>query len=326
MIVPRSLVHVSDTDLCISRRRAGRGFVYYDAAGARVICDSERARIRNLGIPPAYTDVRICMHPSGHIQATGQDARGRRQYLYHPDWSAWRNEVKFAGLAEFGTSLSRIRAAVSRDLERAAGDRVLGVAAVVRLLDRGYLRIGTPAHARMNKTFGATTLLKRHLTFDKGHVRLRFRTKGGRRVQLTLQDRRLQKVFQAIDDLPGAQLFNWIGPDGMAHPVESHHVNAYLTECAGVDGVTAKTFRTWGGTLAAFQAAEATRGRLTKRLLSEAAAEVLHNTPAIASKSYVHPDVLALADEGRDQLRTIEPRGPTRLTASERRLIGFLTR
>jgi DNA topoisomerase-1 len=325
--LPPGLVYVSDEVPGITRRRRGEGFSYQDAKGCAVT-GHERLRCVGLGIPPAWERVWICADPAGHLQATGFDAAGRKQYRYHPAWSSWRAEAKYAGLAAFGRALARLRAGIERDLGGAAGEREVSLAAIAVLLDRLHLRVGSAAHTARNRTFGATTLQRRHLRLGDGELRLRYRGKGGRIAEHTMRDRRLHRIFEAIHDLPGRNLFTWLDDSGEVQIIGSHHVNLYLAERSGVEGVSAKTFRTWAGTLAAFAAARAATGRLAVRAMAEAAAERLHNTPAIARSAYIHPSVLGLAalDPGarQERLRGLAPAGPVRLRADERRLIGFL--
>jgi DNA topoisomerase-1 len=174
---------------------------------------AERARIARLGIPPAYERVWICPLPNGHLQATGIDARGRKQYRYHPDWAAWRGEAKYAQLPAFGAALGRLRRRVERDLGREAGDLAFSLAALTLLIDRAHLRVGGASYAAENGSFGATTLLKRHLRLEEGAVRLTYRAKGGKKVRQTLRDKRLHRIFQEIGDLPGRNLFTYLTPE-----------------------------------------------------------------------------------------------------------------
>jgi DNA topoisomerase I len=327
--LPPGLVYVCDREPGIARRRCGRGFRYLDAEGRALACEGTLARIRTLGIPPAWRGVWICPRANGHLQATGLDEAGRKQYRYHQDWQAWRAQVKYAQLAAFGTALPRLRRRVARDLEREAGDLAFSLAAITTLIDRTHIRVGNRAYARgPDATYGATTLLSRHISLENGVVRLRYRAKGGKRVSHSLRDARLHRILQEIDDLPGRDLFTYLTVEGEVRSVASHHVNAYIAEAAGIDGVSGKTFRTWAGTLAAFAAARATQGRLTMRVLSRAAADALANTPAICRASYIHPRVLdlaALAPAARcQQLAALRRVGPSGLRAEERRLLGLL--
>ncbi len=323
------LIYVSDSEPGILRRRAGRGFTYRRSDG-RPVTDADRARIRSLGIPPAYTDVWICARADGHLQATGIDARGRKQYRYHPLWQAMQSETKFTQLAQFGSALPTLRRRLARDLQAGVGDLAFTRAALILLMDQTFIRIGNPAYTAANRSFGATTLLNRHLTVTGGAVRLRFRAKGGRAVQMTLRDRRLARILNEIGDLPGRNLFTWIDDGGSVRSLCSQDVNGWLSETVAAP-VTAKTFRTWGGTLAAFEAALAlpAGARLTLRMMAEAAAERLHNTPTIARKSYIHPTVLALAELDPDALKVrlnaLTSRPVAGLRGQEPRLLALLS-
>lgn len=296
-VAKSSLVYSSDTEPGISRRARGRGFSYHLPDGARLLDESELLRIRQLGVPPAYREVWICLDPDGHLQATGIDARGRKQYRYHPEWQSLRNELKFDQLAKTGKALPRIRRRIFRDLEAGLQSDRSFLAALVMLLDLAHIRVGNSQYAQENKTFGATTLEKRHIRVHADRLELRFAAKGGRKVRKTLRNRRLQRILEQIADLPGRQIFAWKDAEGNVRAADSGRLNAYLCDIAGFP-VTAKSFRTWGGTLAAFRCAveRLDEGNVpTIRLLCDAAAEDLHNTPAICRKSYIHPKVLALA-------------------------------
>ena len=289
------LVYYPDDRPGISRQRCGRGFTYIAPDGTRIDDAGERRRLNALGIPPAYENVWICPRPDGHLQATGRDARARKQYRYHPDWTAWRARRKFDHLIAFGRALPRLRRRVARDLSGEVGDRDFALAAIVALLDRTAMRIGHREHVEENGTRGATTLARRHVRLSEGEVRLRYRGKGGRLVRRTLRDRRLHQVLHALDDLPGRDLVRWVDDDGQPHAVASEAVNAWIADVVEDAGATAKTFRTWAGTLAAFETALGPE-RPTIRAMSEAAAERLANTPAIARSSYIHPAVIALSE------------------------------
>ena len=320
-----SLVYYPDSEPGIRRLRRGRGFSYVAPDGTRIDDAGERARIASLAVPPAYDDVWICPLRDGHLQATGVDARARKQYRYHPDWTAFRARDKFAHLAEFGAALPRIRRRVTADLKGEAGERSFALAAVVTLIDRLALRVGHPDYAAENGSYGATTLRMKHVKVGEDGIRLSFTAKGGHKVRRTLKDRKLHRILQALDDLPGKELIRWVDAEGASHAVSSEQVNAYLAEAAGVDGATAKTFRTWRGTLAAFETAVREEA-ISIKALSEAAAETLHNTPTIARNSYIHPDVIALTDvpaEERARLAAI-PAPVAGLTKPEGALLAFL--
>ena len=325
--LPSGLVYVSDEMPGIARRRRGGSFIYL-GPDARAVGAAGAAALRRPRDTAGLAGGLDLRDPNGHLQATGLDAAGRKQYRYHPAWSAWRAEAKYAGLAAFGRGLARFRDRVARDLAGEAGDRRVSLAAIAVLLDRLHLRVGSAAYTARNRTFGATTLRTRHLKLEGGVLRLRYRAKGGRMTEHTLRDKKLHRIFEAIHDLPGRNLFTWIDDEGEVHGIGSQHVNLYLAERTGVEGVTAKSFRTWAGTMAAFGAARTTPGRLTVRAMARAAAERLHNTPAIARSAYIHPAVLALAEldpeARRQRLAALRPAGPSRLRAEERRLIGLL--
>ncbi|MCJ8052931.1 DNA topoisomerase IB [Shinella curvata] len=322
------LVYVSDSEPGIRRQRAGRSFCYRLPDGALVRDAALKARISALGLPPAYENVWICVQDNGHLQATGYDARGRKQYRYHADWQALKSGDKFGQLIAFGRALPKLRRVVRRDLDGTAGTVDTMLAAITVLLDEAQLRVGNRTYAQENKTYGATTLLKRHVSLADGHVELRFTAKGGKRVRRTLKHPRLQRILEECADLPGRQLFVWRDEANLVRPVDSGRLNAYLADISGIS-VSAKTFRTWAGSLAAFSLARhaiEAGGRATIKAMAMAASEVLHNTPAIARSSYIHPDIIALA-ETPEMLRIAMRRPPLALAglrAEEERLLRFL--
>ncbi len=322
------LVYVSDSEPGIRRQRAGRGFCYRLPDGSVVRDTTLKARISALGLPPAYSNVWICIEANGHLQATGFDARGRKQYRYHVDWQRLKSGDKFDQLIAFGRALPKLRRAVRRDLEGAPGTVDTMLAAITVLLDEAQLRVGNRAYAEENKTYGATTLLKRHVSLADGGIELHFTAKGGKRVRRTLKNPRLQRLLEECADLPGRQLFVWKDETELVRPIDSGRLNTYLADISGV-AVSAKTFRTWAGSVAAFSMARraiAAGGRATIKDMSEAAAEVLHNTPAIARSSYIHPDIIALT-ETPDALQRALRRPPLALQglrAEEERLLRFL--
>ncbi|WP_425071886.1 DNA topoisomerase IB [Sagittula sp. S175] len=288
-----SLTYYPDSRPGIRRERRGRGFSYIAPDGTRIDAAKERRRIEALAVPPAYEDVWICPLPKGHLQATGRDARERKQYRYHPDWRAWRDAQKYDQLAAFGDCLPGLRRRIRSVLRQSeAGDHDFAVAAILALLDRASLRVGHADYARENKTFGATTLRRRHLRLDGDALRLTFRGKGNKLIRKELGDATLNRVLTRLGDLPGPQLVSWLDGD-TPRAVTSDEVNAWLADSAG-DGVTAKTFRTWNGSVAALEAALRAE-KPTIKGMAEAASERLHNTPTIARNSYIHPQVIALA-------------------------------
>jgi DNA topoisomerase I len=297
------LRYVSETGPGIRRRRAGRGFVYLN--GHEPVRDATTlARIRSLVIPPAWRDVWICPAPSGHIQAVGRDARGRKQYRYHPRWRETRDETKYARMLAFARALPRIRARVATDLRRHGLPREKVLATVVRLLETTLMRVGNEEYARANKSFGLTTLRDRHVDVDGAAVRFEFRGKGGKEHAVGVRDPRVARIVRHLQDLPGQELFQYLDEDGTRRTVDSGDVNAYLREISGED-FTAKDFRTWAGTvLCALALAEIGLGdseRATRRNITRAigrVAERLGNTPAISRKCYVHPGVLEAYQQG----------------------------
>ncbi|MEI4471762.1 DNA topoisomerase IB [Frigidibacter sp. MR17.24] len=319
------LIYYPDSEPGISRHRCGRGFSYRAADGTTIDDRGERARIAALAVPPAYEKVWICPRINGHLQATGFDARARKQYRYHPDWTQMRSLAKFDGLAAFGAALPRIRRAIARDLRGEAGDEAFAVAAVLRMIDRLSMRVGTPAYASENNSFGATTLRRRHLRLTDSKLTLDYTAKGGKRVRATVADRTLNRVLADLDDLPGRTLFRWIDDEGRSRPVSSGQVNDRLSELVEDEHATAKTFRTWNGSVAALQAAM-TDGPVTIRAMTEAAAARLHNTPTVCRKSYIHPAVLALADLEAPERQALIDGAPPRdgLAAPERGLLHLL--
>jgi len=325
------LTYVSDTEPGIRRLRRGRGFCYRLPDGSLLTDDQERRRIAALGLPPAYENVWICLDPRGHLQATGYDSRGRKQYRYHSDWQNFRSEQKFDQLIRFGEALPRIRRKVKRHLALDLEGSDTVVAALVALLDATHLRVGNRAYAKENKTYGATTLLKRHMTLSGATILLRFTAKGGKRVRHTLRHPRLQRILEDIADLPGRRLFSWPDEQGVPHPVDSGRLNAYLAKAAGF-AISAKTFRTWGGSLTAFMAAweavEMNGGRPKIKTMANAASAALHNTPAVCRSSYIHPGILALSEDIAPLEKVMADEtvlsGPRGLRSNERRLLAFL--
>ncbi|MCK0119001.1 DNA topoisomerase IB [Loktanella sp. F6476L] len=315
------LVYVSDKDPGIARRKCGRGFSYVGPDGTTIARGPERKRIEALGIPPAYEDVWICTQINGHLQATGRDARSRKQYRYHPDWSAAQSQTKFDHLADFGEVLPKIRRRIARDVETDPGDVEFALAAAVMLIDRASLRVGNPDYTAQNGSYGALTLRRRHVSFDGEQIGLNFTAKGGKKVHKTVTDKKLQRLLHDMNDVPGGALLSWVDADGTPQTLSSHQLNAYLADAAGDDAVTAKTFRTWAGTVAGFACAE--QGSATIKDIAQAAATRLHNTPTVARNSYIHPAVIDLAGQDSIDATSANRHG---LYAIENRLLGLLTR
>ncbi len=292
------LRYVTDDEPGLRRRKRGKGFTYLDPQGRTVKDARQLERIRKLAIPPAWTDVWICARPNGHLQATGRDARGRKQYRYHADWRQVRDETKFGRLAAFGEALPKIRERTERDLSLQGLPREKVLAAVVRLLETTLIRIGNKEYARQNNSFGLTTLRDQHVDVSGATLRFEFRGKSGKEHSVEVQDRRLARIVKQCRDLPGQRLFQYLDDEGVRQSVSSEDVNAYLRETAGEE-FTAKDFRTWGGTVLALSALlEADPGETEKeagKAVVEAVKRVageLGNRPAICRKYYVHPVVI----------------------------------
>ncbi len=326
MSQPSALIYVSDDQPGIRRQKRGRGWSYVAPDGTRIADKAQRFRINALAIPPAYEDVWICPNSNGHLQATGRDARRRKQYRYHAEWSAYRARKKFDDLAKFGEALPRIRRAIRADLNLDAGDQAFAIAAVLTLMDRLSLRIGTSEYAKENKTFGATTLRSRHLNLTDAGLEFNFAAKGGKKVRKLLRDSRLHKIFDRLDDLPGATLISWMDGD-TPRSVTSDQVNARLDDLTQGAGFTAKTFRTWNGSVAALDVAMSDDA-VTIKEMSEAASERLHNTPTIARTSYIHPDIIALAGTSSTDRQSLTKNLPeiTELRIPERALLSLLNK
>ncbi|WP_299784054.1 DNA topoisomerase IB [uncultured Marivita sp.] len=325
-IIPH-LEYYPDSRPGIRRERRGKGFSYIAPDGTRIRDQSMRRRLSDLAVPPAWEDVWICPLDKGHLQATGRDVKARKQYRYHPDWSAFRAQQKFAHLSDFGEKLPGLRRRILRDLRNAdAGDQDFAVAAVIALIDRASLRVGTPDYARENRTFGATTLRKRHLNLDPDGLCLKYQGKGGVKIEKSLNDRTLNRVLSRLDDLPGPELMSWVDDDGTPRSVTSGEVNAFLTDYLENEALTAKTFRTWNGSVAALDAA-LSGDKPTIKAMTEAAADRLNNTPAICRSSYIHPAVIDLngtSERARKALRDDAPniRGLRRIEAQLLHLLG----
>jgi DNA topoisomerase-1 len=309
----------------IRRRRNGHGFVYIAADGRRIRDRNGLARIRRLAIPPAWRDVWICPTASGHLQAVGVDARGRRQYRYHPDWRAVRDETKYHRMVAFARALPRIRRAVKRDLAAPGLPHRKVLATVVRLLETTFLRVGNDEYARDNGSFGLTTLRDRHARISGSNVRFEFRGKGGKRQTAEVSDRRVANVVKRCRDLPGYELFQYLDAEGQRQSVDAADVNDYLRDISG-ETFTAKDFRTWAGTVLAALALQEfetfdsrTQAKRNVVRAIDRVAKDLGNTPAICRKSYVHPAVIDAYLEG-GVVQSLQHRTEHRLT---QRLAGL---
>jgi DNA topoisomerase I len=319
------IVYSDTTEPGITRKKMRHGWGYFLPTGARITDRDEIDRLNAIGLPPAYRDAWYCPDPNGHIQAVGWDERGRKQYRYHLGFREAQEMAKYEGCASFGHALPRLRARVEADLARRDLSKEKAVAAVVRLLDRGHIRVGNEAYAQENKSFGATTLRKRHAELKAGRLRLQFRAKSGKLKQLTITDKSLVRFVKRCQDLPGQHLFRWVDAEGETHPVTSSDVNAYIREAMG-DGFTAKHFRTWGASVIAYEAIMAADKEIGVKAMLAPVTEALGNTPAIARKSYVHPLLISLAKEGgQDAVRAAGmPRATKHLSRAERGLLALL--
>jgi DNA topoisomerase-1 len=323
------LTYVDDSGTGITRKRTGDAFHYYSTLGKRIQNAKEIARINALAIPPAYTEVWICPDPAGHLQATGRDARGRKQYRYHPSWQEVRGADKYGQLTEFALALPRIRRRVAADLSKTglAQDKVAAV--VVRLLETTLIRIGTPAYARANGSYGLTTLRPRHTTVAGQRIRFRFKGKSGVEHDVTVNDRRIAAVVKRCMEIRGHELFSYHGEDGATRAIDSGCVNDYLRDAGRAD-FTAKHYRTWAGSvlaLAELRKRPSSTPAEAKRIVVEvvkAVARRLGNTPSVCRQCYIHPKVIDTYLDGSLPELNAAPRGPRGLDADERRLLHFL--
>ena len=302
--VSSGLLYVNDDDPGLRRIKSGAGFAYCDPDGDPVGDDATLDRIRALAIPPAWTDVWICPSPRGHIQATGRDQRGRKQYRYHDGWRRDRDGLKFGRMIAFGRALPKLRNQVEKDLARRGLPRDKVVAAVVRLMELTLIRVGNEIYAKENKSFGLTTLRDRHAKLSSVGGTFQFKGKSGVVHTTGFRDRRLARIVKACQDVPGQRLFQYLDDDGQRRSVESTDVNAYIRAAMGED-FSAKDFRTWAGTLAAARAlclipkaASATEAKRNVNTCVKAVAGLLGNTAAVCRGSYIHPLVLEAYQQG----------------------------
>lgn len=313
------LHYVSDEEPGIRRRRSGKGFSYTKPDGKTLTDKATLARIKSLAIPPAYKNVWICPDPNGHIQATGLDERGRKQYRYHPRWREVRDENKFTRIIAFAQALPKIRAHTARDLQKNGFPREKVLATVVQLLEKTAIRVGNEEYARENKSYGLTTMRNRHAQVEGSHVHFHFRGKSGKWHDIDLHDQRLSNMIRKLQDLPGQSLFQYLDDDGNTQSVTSSDVNAYLKEISGEE-FSAKDFRTWAGTVTAslalqeFEAFEnqtAAKSNIVDAVKN--VASTLGNTPAVCRKSYIHPAVLEAYMDGT-MLESLKQKVESQLT------------
>ena len=315
------LRYVTDEMPGIRRKRAGKGFIYRGPDGQTIRDPKELARFKALGIPPAWTDVWICPNPRGHLQATGRDARGRKQYRYHPRWREVRDETKYERMLAFAQALPHIRRRAEEDLKLPGLPRRKVLATVVRLLEKTLIRVGNEEYARTNKSFGLTTMRDRHVKVEGATLRFSFKGKSGVRHDVEVTDRRLARIVQRSQELPGQELFQYVDDDGQRQTIDSGDVNDYLREISGAD-FTAKDFRTWAGTVLAamalqefeaFDSAAQAKKNVVRAI--ERVAERLGNTPSVCRKCYVHPIVIDAYLDG-SMLETLKDRAEEELAES----------
>ena len=321
--------HSSDSEPGITREKKGTGWAYFSTDGKRITDRGEIDRLNAIGLPPAYKDAWFCVDSNGHLQATGIDARGRKQYRYHPEFTARRSASKFDGLKEFGKALPKLRRHVERDLKRRKMERDTVLAAVVRLLDTEHIRVGNEQYAKTNKSFGATTLRTRHLRRRGSKLMMRFAGKHGIVHELSLTDSHLKRVVKRCQELPGQMLFQYVNGDGQPTPVSSSDVNDYIKDKTGGD-FTAKHFRTWGASAIALNELlnKKENARITVKTVIEPVAEALGNTETMSRKAYVHPALIeAVKESARNPLNGMErPRARKWMSSAEVALIDFLKR
>jgi DNA topoisomerase-1 len=295
--LPRDLRYVDDTQPGITRRKLRGKFCYFDPTGQRIVDPQEIQRINALAVPPAYTDVWICSDPRGHLQATGRDARGRKQYRYHPRWREVRDSDKYSRLRDFGLALPKLRKQLETLLEAPGLSRDKVMATVITLLDATLIRVGNTQYARDNRSYGLTTLRNRHVEVNGSAIQFQFRGKSGVEHQITVKDRRLARIIKRCQDIPGQNLFQYLDENGERHTITSADVNAYLQTLTGAD-FTAKDYRTWAGSALALAVLRELEWQPESQAKQHVVAMVkdvarqLGNTPAVCRKCYIHPAVL----------------------------------
>jgi len=326
--LPRDLHYVDDTQPGIRRKKLRGKFQYFTATGERITDAAEIKRINALAVPPAYTDVWICADPRGHLQATGRDARGRKQYRYHPRWREVRDTDKYSRLQQFGNALPKLRKQLEAQIAAPGFNREKVLATVVLLLDATLIRVGNTQYARDNRSYGLTTLRTRHVDIKGSEILFQFRGKSGIEHQITVKDRRLATVIKRCLELPGQNLFQYLDENGERHTVSSTDVNAYLHTLTGAD-FTAKDYRTWAGSalaLAVLRELEWQPESDAKKHMVEMVKNVakqLGNTPAVCRKCYIHPAVLEHFSLG-ELAKLPKPRVRKGLKAEEVGLAMFL--
>ncbi|MEN2785511.1 DNA topoisomerase IB [Sphingomonas qilianensis] len=319
------IIYHDDAEAGITRKKTKHGWGYFHADGTRITDRDEIDRLNAIGLPPAYRDAWFCPKPNGHIQAVGWDEKGRKQYRYHLGFREKQESAKYDKCAPFGRALPKLRARVDADLKRTGLGKAEAVAAIVRLLDLGHVRIGNEGYVKENESYGATTLRKQHAKLRGQTLKLQYKAKSGKMRMLTITDRSLSRFVKKCSDLDCQHLFSWVDAAGGTHPVTSSDVNDYIREATGGE-FTAKHFRTWSASVIAYETLITAEHDLTLKQVLEPVTEALGNTPAIARKSYVHPALLTLVKKGQSTFRTKAklPRQTQYLSRAERGLIAFL--
>ncbi len=319
------ITYCDDSRPGITRRKVRNGWAYYTPDGDRITDRDAIDRLNAIGLPPAYRDAWFCPRPNGHIQAIGWDEKGRKQYRYHTGFREAQEAAKYEKCADFGHCLPKIRKQVDEDLAARGLPKDRAIAAIIRLLDIGHIRVGNEAYTEANDSYGATTLRKDHGVVRGDTLRLRYRGKSGKERDMKITDKRLAATVRKMQDLDEQHLFAWVDADGDAHPVTSSDVNDYIRRTTGSD-FTAKHFRTWGASVTAFEALASAEADLSLKAMLEPVVARLGNTPAIARKSYVHPALIALVKKGQSTFRKALrlPRSARYLSRAERGLIAFL--
>jgi DNA topoisomerase-1 len=323
--VASRIVYCDDSKPGITRKKVRGGWAYFAPTGERITERDEIDRLNAVGLPPAYRDAWYCPRANGHIQGIGWDEKGRKQYRYHAGFREAQEAAKYEKCADFGHCLPRIRKHVEADLASHGLHKDRAVAAVVRLLDIGHIRVGNEAYAQANESYGATTLRKQHGEVRGATLKLRYKGKSGKERDMQVTDKRLAATVKKMQDLDEQHLFAWVDAAGEAHPVTSSDVNDYIRRAGGGD-FTAKHFRTWGASVTAFEALASAEADLSLKALLEPVVARLGNTPAIARKSYVHPSLIDLVKKGQGAFRKALrlPRSARYLSRAERGLIAFL--
>lgn len=302
---PRHLLHSHDDQVGYSRKHNGKGFIYLDDKNHKITNETIISRLNSIGIPPAWRDVWICKQENGCLQAVGKDKRGRKQYIYHPDWALYCNLDKFEGLYRFGEDLTKIREQVWQDLSLKGWPKQKVVALAVAILDETYVRIGNKHYCETNHTYGLTTLRRKHLEVHAGHLVFSYIAKGGKALKITLKDKKLCRLIKQCAELPGHELFHYLDETDKTHSINSHDVNEYLESVTG-EHYTAKNFRTWGGSVSAIEVlplakikvAENPRLKLINIVVKEVS-QILCNTLAICRKYYIHPAILSAIEKNK---------------------------